>query len=614
MIMFHENELGAVYIEGQGCHFRVWAPSVDKLEVHLISPQETGMPLEKDDKGYYSGLIKNIKIGSKYRYRLNGKEEFPDPASRFQPEGVHGASQVVNRDFPWEDGSWSGISLEDYITYELHTGCFTEEGTFQAIIPLLTQLKELGITAVEIMPVAQFPGERNWGYDGVFPFAVQNSYGGPAGLKQLVNACHKQGLAVILDVVYNHIGPEGNYFEKYGPYFTDRYKTPWGKSINFDGAYSDEVRRYFIQNAVYWLTEFHIDALRLDALHAILDMSARPFLAELSEEIGKLRESLGRHIHLIAESDSNDRRVVLTTKENGFGMDAQWNDDFHHALHSILTGEKIGYYKDFGEIEHLAKAFREGFVYSGQYSAYRRHRYGSSSRDIPANRFEVFIQNHDQIGNRMLGDRLNRLISFEKLKLAAATIILSPFLPLIFMGEEYAEPAPFQYFISHSDPGLIEAVRKGRQREFASFHYEGRAPDPQNQSTFLNCKLDHSLKNNGRHRALFEMYKELFQIRKAIPALANLSKDHLSVTGSQETKAICIHRWLKNSHAIMMFNFSDIRSSSIIHVPAFSWKNLFDSSERKWMGEGSESILELISSEDAKLTVSPNSCVLFVNK
>jgi maltooligosyltrehalose trehalohydrolase len=611
--MLPGNKLGAVYFEGKGCQFQVWAPAIEKVGVHIISPQEQNVPLEKDNNGYHSCRLRTIKPGSKYYYRLNGEQEYPDPASRFQPEGVQGPSQVISPDFPWEDNSWSGMLLEDYIVYELHVGCFTKEGTFQAILPLLAGLKDLGITALEIMPVAQFPGERNWGYDGVFPFAVQNSYGGPEGLKQLVNGCHKQGLAVILDVVYNHLGPEGNYFEKYGPYFTDRYKTPWGKAINFDGALSDEVRRYFIENAVYWITEFHIDALRLDALHAILDISARPFLTELSEEIGNIRELAGRHTYLIAESDANDRRVILSSEENGFGMDAQWNDDFHHALHSILTGERAGYYEDFGQIEYLAKAFREGFIYSGQYSSYRQCRHGSSSKDIPANRFEIFIQNHDQVGNRMLGDRLSRLVSFEKLKLAAAAVILSPFLPLIFMGEEYGEPAPFQYFIHHSEPALIEAVRQGRQQEFASFHIPGKAPDPQDRATFLNCKLDHSLKKIGQHRVLFEVYKELIRIRKIIPALAHLSKDNLEVIDCEEAKILYIHRWFESSQAFIVYNFSDLESSMNFLLPDGTWKNMFYSAEIRWMGKGSQRIEQILLKGETKLTISPNSCVLYTS-
>jgi maltooligosyltrehalose trehalohydrolase len=608
-----EKKLGSTFLENGDCQFRVWAPLIGKVELHIVSPTDKIIPLEKDIRGYHSAIIEAIQPGSKYYYRLNGENDFPDPASRCQPEGVHGPSQIVDSTFLWEDQAWPGLPLQNYIIYELHVGSFTVEGTFQAMVPFLDELQNLGITAVELMPLAQFPGECNWGYDGVFPFAVQNSYGGPDGLKGLINACHKKGLAVIMDVVYNHLGPEGNYFEKYGPYFTDRYKTPWGKALNFDGALSDEVRSFFIQNAAYWFTEFHVDALRLDALHAILDMSAKPFLAKLSLMVKNLRERTNKHLYLIGESDANDRRVIITPDKNGLGVDAQWNDDFHHALHAILTGEQDGYYKDFSRIEHLAKAYREGFVYSGQYSEYRQRRHGSSSKDLPAERFVVFVQNHDQVGNRMLGERLNQLVSFEKLKLAASAVIFSPFIPMIFMGQEYGEPAPFQYFVNHSDPALIEAVRQGRRQEFASFHFQGKAPDPQDRATFLNCKLDHLLKTRGQHRILFEVYKELIRIRKIIPALANLSKDNLTVIDCEGPKMLYIHRWFESSQAIIIINFSDLESSMIIRIPEGNWKSLFDSAEIRWMGQGGKSIVQFFSKGETKLTMSPNSCVLYTS-
>ena len=446
--------LGAIPGENGRCCFRVWAPRAEKVEVRLVAPQERLLPLKKAEAGYFHGVLERVEPGARYFYRLDGTRERPDPASRFQPEGVHGPSQVIEPDFPWTDQGWCGLGLPAYVIYEIHVGAFTPAGTFEAVIPHLAELKELGITALELMPVAQFPGRRNWGYDGVFPYAVQNSYGGPAGLKRLVDACHRHGLAVILDVVYNHLGPEGNYLGDYGCYFTDRYRTPWGEAVNFDGPHSDEVRRFFIENALYWIGDCHIDALRLDALHAIFDQSPQPFLAELAEAVHAQAEGLNRRVHLMAESDLNDVRLIRPPELGGYGLDAHWNEDFHHALHTLLTGEQGGYYEDFGRLAQLAKAFREGFVYSGQYSPYRRRRHGSSSRGLPGQRFIVFAQNHDQVGNRLLGDRLTRLVSFEALKLAAGAMILSPFLPLLFMGEEYGEVAPFHYFISHSDPAV----------------------------------------------------------------------------------------------------------------------------------------------------------------
>jgi len=468
-------DIGAVVDSNRKVYFKVWAPKVERLSVKIISKEnEKSFPLKKDGIGYFDGFVENVHSGDYYLYLLDEKHKYPDPASRFQPHGVHGASQVIDpNEFQWDDDGWKGIQLKNFIIYELHVGTFTKEGTFGAIISYLDYLKEFGITAIELMPVAQFPGDRNWGYDGVYPFAVQNSYGGPNGLKALVNACHRKGLAVILDVVYNHLGPEGNYLSNFGPYCTNKYKTLWGDAINFDGAYSDEVRRFFISNALYWITEYHIDALRIDAIHGMFDFSAKHFLYELTDAVHKQAETLNRNVSVIAESNLNDVRIINPVEIGGYGLDAQWNDDFHHALHTLITCENRGYYEDFGKIQHIEKAFREGFVYSSEYSKYRKRRHGSSTKDRPAHQFIVFLQNHDQVGNRAMGDRLSQSHSLEKLKLAAGVVILSPYIPLLFMGEEYGETSPFQYFVSHSDEALIEAVRKGRRDEFASFHWEG---------------------------------------------------------------------------------------------------------------------------------------------
>src|SRR5439155_13390119 len=447
LLLTERQRLGTTYLGSGRCHFLVWAPTAERVELQIVSSGDRCVPLERVGRGYHRAVVDNVEPGILYRFRLNGQKERPDPASRYQPEGVHGPSQVVDLStFPWNDGHWSGLKLEDYVVYELHVGTFTAEGTFDAIVPRLDELRLLGVTAVELMPVAQFPGNRNWGYDGVYPFAVQNSYGGPGELKRLVNACHQTGLAVVLDVVYNHLGPEGNYLDEFGHYFSESYKTPWGRALNFDGPYSDEVARFFIENALSWFADFHIDALRLDAIHGIVDINARPFLAILSDAVHELAQKLDRRCYLIAESDLNDVKVLQATGLCGFGMDAQWSDDFHHALHTLLTKEQRGYYLDFGGIECLEKAYREGFVYSGQHSRHRARRHGNSSRSISAHRFVVCAQNHDQVGNRMFGDRLSALVSYERLKLAAGVVILSPFLPLLFMGEEYGEISPFQYF------------------------------------------------------------------------------------------------------------------------------------------------------------------------
>jgi maltooligosyltrehalose trehalohydrolase len=481
-----------------------------------------------------------------------------------------------------------------------------------ALIPHLDELKDLGVSAVELMPVAQFPGNRNWGYDGAYPFAVQRSYGGPEGLKRLVNACHQKGLALVLDVVYNHLGPEGNYLRDFGPYFTNRYSGPWGSCINFDGPHSDEVRRFFIENALYWVKECHVDALRLDAVHAILDFSAKPFLQELAEAVHDQGERVDRRVCLIPESALNDPKLIRPPELGGYGLDAQWNDDFHHALHALLTGENAGYYEDFGLLEHMAKAFREGYTYSGEYSAYRKRRHGSSSKDISPHRFVVFAQNHDQVGNRMRGERLSRLVSLEGLKLAAACVMLSPFIPLLFMGEEYGETAPFPYFVSHSDPELVEAVRRGRNEEFAAFGWQDAPPDPQEEGTFLQAKLDRALRDKGDHRILYRFFKELIRCRKNISPLGRLSKNHMAVSSYEEERILLIRRWSEAEEAALVFHFGKERQEIRLPLPEGIWKKAIDSSERVWHGPASAVPGTVTSEGLVHLTLSPHGCWVFV--
>ncbi len=607
-----EPAVGAWYLGEARCRFRLWAPFAQSVEVHLLTPHPHCVPMARKARGYYEAVIDSVEPGTLYLFRLDGSRDRPDPASRFQPQDVHGPSQVVDRHFEWDEGFWCGIPLRYYILYELHVGTFTPEGTFDAVIPYLPELKTLGVTAVELMPIAQFPGSRNWGYDGVYPFAVHNSYGGPEGLKRLVQACHRQGLAVVLDVVYNHLGPEGNYLSDYGPYFTDRYKTPWGAALNFDGAYSDEVRRFFIDNALYWVTEFHIDALRLDAIHAIVDHSAQPFLEELGLALHARAEALNRRIYAIAESALNDTRVIRPRELGGYALDAQWNDDFHHALRVLLTGNRDGYYQDFGRLQQLAKAFREGFVYTGEYSGYRQRRHGNASRAIPAQQFVVFAQNHDQVGNRMLGERLGQLVSFEALKLAASVVLFSPFIPLLFMGEEYGEAAPFQYFISHLDRQLVEAVRQGRRQEFASFAWQGEPPDPQSIATFQRCQLDHRLRRQGQHRVLLAFYQELIRLRKGLPALACLSNEQMEVWSLETQQLLCLERRCHEQEVYVMFHFG--KSPTSIHLPLSTgrWQKCLDSADERWQGPGSSTVAELDSNGDISLLLAPEACVLFV--
>jgi maltooligosyltrehalose trehalohydrolase len=605
-----DSRLGATYLGDGRCQFLVWAPLASRVEVHLVSPEERIFPLARDAQGYHGATSEGVAPGYRYLYHLDAERERPDPASRFQPQGVYGPSQVADPSFPWGDRGWSGLPLEEYIIYELHVGTFSGEGTFEAVIPHLDELKALGVTAVELMPVAQFPGERNWGYDGACLFAVQDSYGGPEGLRRLVNACHRQGLAVVLDVVYNHFGPEGNYLADFGPYFTGRYQTPWGAALNFDDPFSDEVRRFFIENASYWLTEFHIDALRLDALHSILDISSYPFIAELAARFHEQAAKLKRRAYLIGESAANDARLIRAPERGGYGLDAQWNDDFHHALHVLLTGEQDGYYQDFGGLEQLVKAFREGFVYSGQYSQYRKRRHGVASGDIPAHRFVVFAQNHDQVGNRINGERLSQIVSFEGLKLAAGIVLLSPFLPLLFMGEEYGEKAPFPYFVSHSEPALIEAVRRGRREEFASFQWSGEIADPQDEATFLSARLDRSLRGEGWHGTLLEFYKELIRLRRETPALARLSKSTMEVRGLEDG-LLLVRRWSEGSQAVLLFNLSREPGPVAVPMPPGRWHKRLDSAEERWRGGGSTIPEQLSIKTEANLTLNPWSLVLF---
>lgn len=573
-------EIGARY-KGRGvCRFSVWAPYSSDVALCILSPEERVIQGKRDSSGYWRFEAEDLFPGATYLFRLNDCALRPDPASNFQPQGVHGPSQVVDHAYDWGDIGWSGIPLENMIVYEVHVGTFTEGGSFEAIIPRLNDLHDLGITALEIMPVGQFPGERNWGYDGAYPFAVQNSYGGPPGLKRLVNACHENGLSVILDVVYNHLGPEGNYLREFGPYFTEKYNTPWGNAINFDDASSDEVRDFFIENALYWLRDYHIDALRLDAVHAIHDMSARPFLQELSERVGDL-SARERKFYLIAESDQNDVRIINPPEKGGQGIDALWCDDLHHALHALLTGERCGYYQDFGKVEDLVKALREGFVYSWIYSMHRRRHIGSSSLGTPASKFFVFSQNHDQIGNRSQGNRLSRLVSFEALKLASGAVILSPYIPLLFMGEEYAEDAPFLYFVNHSDPELVKATIEGRRREFNTSDVP---PDPQDPKTFQRSRISWQKRHDGVHGVMLKFYGQILSLRKRIPALSNLTKDCQEILTTDNL--IFLKRWHRSSVVLCIMNFNKIDLDFKLSVEDRIWKRVIDSADVGWNGPG----------------------------
>lgn len=603
-------KIGSNYLGNSHCEFTVWAPLYEEVAVQIISHKQRLIPMQKDEWGYFKVIAQDIEPGTLYFYQLGGDKERPDPASHSQPKDVHGPSEVIDHNqMNWTDSNWSGIPFEEIIIYEIHVGTFTDEGTFAAIIPRLKELHEFGINAIELMPIGQFPGNRNWGYDGVFPYAVQTSYGGPEGLKKLVDAAHQQGISIILDVLYNHFGPEGNYMSEYGPYFTDAHKTAWGSGINFDKEYSYGVRNYFLENALYWFEIFHIDALRLDASDHIFDISAKHFLQELAENVDNLSQKQGRKLYLTAENDLSATRVIRPLELSGYGIDAQWNDAFHHCLHTILTGEQAGYYEDYGTFEQLAKAFKEGFVYSGQYSPNRKKFHGSDSSAIPGHQFVVFTQNHDQVGNRMLGERLTHLVSFEALKLAAAVLLLAPNVPLIFMGEEYAEDAPFLYFVSHTDQDLIAVVREGRKKDFAAFHLEGEYLDPESTDTFNKSKLQWDKRQEGKHKVMLELYQHLIQLRRNIPALKQLDKQNLDASVIEEDKLMFLRRGTQSSQIFCIINFNEKEMTFTAKSPSGNWQKILDSADTQWMGSGSTMPETLI--QEQKLTIKAQSFALY---
>jgi maltooligosyltrehalose trehalohydrolase len=603
-------KVGAHYVaEKQECEFTVWAPLSQSVVLKIVAPHQKLMPMEQILSGYWQ-ITTQIRSGDRYVYQLDGCVERPDPASQHQPDGVHDSSEIVDHTkFVWTDREWTGIALADFILYEVHVGTFTQAGTFDAILPRLARLKELGITALEIMPVAQFPGDRNWGYDGVYPYAVQHSYGGPEGLKRLVNACHEAGISVVLDVVYNHLGPEGNYLTDFAPYLTQKFNCLWGEALNFDDAYSDGVRNYFIQNALYWLETFHIDALRLDAIQGIYDLGARHFLEELVDRVEMLSQRLGRKLYVTAESDLNDVRIIRPKAVGGFGIDAQWCDDFHHALHTLLTGESQDYYQDFGRCKDLEKSYREGFVYSGQYAPARKRSHGNSSAAEPAHQFIVCAQNHDQVGNRLFGDRLAQLISFEALKLAAGSVLLSPYLPLLFMGEEYGEDSPFFYFISHSDPELIQAVRTSKEAEFKTAGFNGESYHPDEVTIFSKSKVKWEQQYGGQHAVLWKFYQHLIYLRRTHSVLKILDKNCLNVWSREIEKLIFIHRTSQDKQILYVLNFNTQPVTYKVELPSGLWQKILDSADLCWSGPGA--MLPQTLSLTASVTIAPSSFALY---
>jgi maltooligosyltrehalose trehalohydrolase len=560
------TDLGAVPSGPSMTNFTVWAPTVDEIEVRGNNDK---IGLTRGSDGYHRGSAP-WGPGSLYHYVVDGGPDLADPVSRSQPQGVHGPSEVIDLSYAWRDRNFHPGPLREWVLYELHVGTFTREGTFAGAVAALDDLVELGVTAVEVMPVAQFPGHRNWGYDGVFPFAVQDSYGGAAGLQLFVDECHQRHLAVVLDVVFNHLGPEGNVLDRFAPYFTDRYSTPWGPAVNLDAPYSDGVRAYFIANARQWFEDFHVDALRLDAVHELIDRSARPFLAELTTAVEEIGDQAGRSCILIAESADNNPLTITPTPSNGLGMDAQWNDDFHHSVHAIVTGERDGYYGDYGRADDLARAMNQGFVYQGQYSRFRKRHHGAPSIALSPERFVTFVQNHDQVGNRADGARLSTLVPPNRLQLAAALLLLAPGVPLLFMGEEYGEVAPFAYFVDHGDPALLDAVRRGRAAEHAH-HATGPLPDPGDPATFAAAVLQRDHADDSAHRELWQLYRDLIALRRAEPALHHSPRE--DTLAHADGDVVTLERTCTGNSVVAFFNLCGAEGSAQL-PPGGSWGEL----------------------------------------
>lgn len=598
-----------VFSDENTIEFNVWAPKAKHIHLVVQNSGESHK-MQPKDFGYWWLKLENVSPGLRYKYQIDGKESFPDPASLSQPDGVHKPSEVVDlKDFDWTDQGWKNIPLKEMIQYELHTGTFTPEGTFAGIRSKLDYLKELGVNTIELLPVSQFSGKRNWGYDGVYPFAVQNSYGGAKELMALVNECHQKGIAVIMDVVYNHFGPEGNYVGNFGHYFSGKYSTPWGDPINFDGAYSDGVRNYVIQNALMWCRDFHIDGLRLDAVHSIFDFSATHIMQELAENLNKLSEQTGRRHYLIAESHLNDVRYISPISKGGYSLDAQWSDDFHHTVHTLTTGEQKGYYMDFGQPEQLSKAIKEAFVYQGHYSEFRKKSYGNSTENNPGEQFVIFNQNHDQIGNRLHGDRLISMTDFEIAKVIAGAMFVSPNVPMLFMGEEYGERNPFHYFVSHLSPELNRLVREGRKREFKDFYKNAsEALNPDDAKTFEASKLSWDIENDSEKSSMFRFYQKLIQLRKEHPVLKETDKDNLEI--SEEEKFFTLERWNGENRVVVFMNFEDENRPGKIpaHIEEILTK-ILDSTDFSKNGISDPQEVEVSANDE--ITVQKKSIVIF---
>lgn len=594
-------DMGAAVVP-EGVRFRVWAPTAQQVDVEILTgaaSQHFSMASVGD--GLWETIVRRISPGTRYRYRLNGRASFPDPCSRSQPEGVHGPSEVIDPDsYQWHDQDWRGLDIRGLVIYECHIGTFTPAGTFESMIPELDRLVRLGVNAIELMPVAAFSGRRNWGYDGVYPYAPTANYGGPNGLKRLVDAAHQRGLGVIMDVVYNHLGPEGNYLSQFSPYyFTDRYHTPWGDAINYDGPNSHWVRKYVIDNACYWVNEYHIDGLRLDATFKIYDSSEPHVLEELTQAV-RSTVAGDRRVVLIAETSENNVRYLLPYEQGGFAFDAIWADDFHHSLRRYLLGDHEGYYEDYeGTLSEVARTINQGFLYEGAYSRFLGTQRGTPAREQPAWQFQYCIQTHDQVGNRAMGDRLHHSLDLDRYRVASALLLLLPYTPLLFMGQEFAASSPFLYFTDHN-PDLGRLVTEGRRNEFK--HYSAFAnpetakliPDPQAEETFLRSKLDLSEATRSPGAEVHRLYEELLRLRRN-DAVLSAQNRHAMRARAVTDDLLVVHSWQGDEHRLLLANFGAegwVNLAAISDSKVHNARLLIDTDDEQFGGQGSRTAIE----------------------
>ncbi|PKM80000.1 MAG: malto-oligosyltrehalose trehalohydrolase [Firmicutes bacterium HGW-Firmicutes-13] len=569
--------------------FRVFACNKKKVSLIIkVNHEEKVIPMQEEDSHLYSTIVEGAGLNLLYKFRLDHDGDFPDPYSNFQPFGVHGFSRVIDHpSYQWKDTDWKGKDLEELIIYEIHVGTFTEEGTFKTAADRLDYLKESGINAVELMPVVQTPGQWNWGYDGANLFSVNKNYGTPEDLKYLVDCCHEKDISVILDVVYNHFGPEGNYLPVYGPYFTNKYKTAWGEAVNFDDEFCEYTRKMVTDNVKYWLTNYHFDGLRLDAVQTIKDESPTHILKEISAAVKETASHHGRNYIVIAETDENDVKLINPPEKDGYGIDAQWMDDLHHCIHTILTGETNGYYIDYGQIEGLEKVY-QNYLYTGEYSRFWKKERGTDASHNPGHQFVVALQNHDQVGNRAQGERLASLVEFPYLKVGAGLILFSPYIPLIFMGEEYGEINPFLFFTNFEDPELKKKVSQGRREEFKDFNWDN-IPDPEDDRTFYKSRLTPGHKWSRENKWIFNFYKDLISLRKTHPVLKKLDKKSLKVKVDSQTRLVEITRWNHQHKLTALFNLGKEQQD----IDKYKGKQLLNSEWKQYGGtvEGDSHLL-----------------------